>query len=94
MGASLLALAKSIYYNLICSSKHKPSGERIASKLTCSEDSRGKLTCFSDWLTAITQVFRQTEPEKRFKLAGEQIDKVLNIWMLLIRKEYISTCAE
>ena len=29
-----------------------------------------------------------------FKSAGEEIDKVLNIWILPIHKEYISTCTE
>ena len=32
--------------------------------------------------------------KNKFKLAGEEIDKVLNIWILLIHKEYISTCTE
>ena len=29
--------------------------------------------------------------ENQFKLAGEEIDEVLNIWILQIHKEYIST---
>ena len=29
--------------------------------------------------------------KKKIKLAREKIDKVLNIWILLIHKEYIST---
>ena len=32
--------------------------------------------------------------KSKFKLADEEIDKVLNIWILLIHKEYISTCTE
>ena len=29
--------------------------------------------------------------KNKFKSAGEEIDKMLNIWILLIHKEYIST---
>ena len=32
--------------------------------------------------------------KNKFKLADEEIDKVLNISILLIHKEYISTCTE
>ena len=32
--------------------------------------------------------------KNKFKLASEEIDKVLNIGILLIRKEYISSCTE
>ena len=32
--------------------------------------------------------------KNKFKLAGKEIDKVFNIWILLVHKEYISTCTE
>ena len=62
--------------------------ELKASNLTGSEDSRGELTCLSDWL------FRYHSGFQTFKLAGEESDKVLNIWILLIHKEHISTYTE
>ena len=67
--------------------------ERTSSNLTGSEDSRGKLTCLSDWLFPDRSGF-QTKPnlKSKFKLAEEEINKELNIWILLIHKEYISTC--
>ena len=52
------------------------------------------LLLFPTGCSAITQVFRQTEPENISKLVGKEIDKVLNIWILLIHKEYISTYTE
>ena len=39
-----------LLYNLESTNKHRPSRERTSSNLTGSEDSRGKLTCLSDWL--------------------------------------------
>ena len=67
--------------------------ERTASNLTGSEDNRGKLTCLSDWLFPYHSGFQTNRTwRKKFKLAGEEINKVLNIWILLIHKEYISTC--
>ena len=53
------------------------------------------LLVFPTSCSPITQFFIQTEPEKKkFKLAGEEIDKVLEIWILLILKEYVCTCTE
>ena len=52
-----------LWYNLQCTSKHRPSRERTASNLTGSEDSRGKPTSLPTGCSAITQVFRQTESE-------------------------------
>ena len=74
--------------------KNRPSRERTSFNLTGSEDSRGKLTCLSDWLFHRHSGFQTNLTWKINSSAGEEIDKVLNIWILLIHKEYISSYTE
>ena len=53
------------------------------------------LTSLFDWLFRRHSGSKTNQTwKKKFKLAGEEIDKVLNIWILLIHKEYISPCTE
>ena len=78
-------------YNIVQPKMH----ERTASNQADLEDSRGKLTCLFDRLFRHHSGFETNRSwKKKFKLADEEIDKVLNVWILLIHKEYSSPCTE
>ena len=59
-----------------------------------SEDSRKAYLSFRLVVPLTIKFSNKLNLRSKFKLADKELDKVRNNWILLIYKEYISTCTE